>query len=184
MPVLQFSVHLPRTILICSCAPPPCWEPPNASGTKVIVLPRQGSHTHQRVGCPWISQQLLSKASFSWSCRPHLFTQDAQLAHLQLANNTCQLARTFCFPIAIAQLTCLPGRLLSHWNALRFAVWWSNSLVDTVSCSCILLQTELLDDIESHTASPQRSKTGLQLFVKILLIKNAARTTIFLIIKW
>lgn len=183
MLVLQFSVHLPCTILICSCAPPPCWYPPNASGTKVTILPRRGSHTHQRVGCPWISQQLLSKASFSWSCRPRLFTRHAQLAQLQLPTTRASYSsRTFCLPIA--RLTCLPGRLLSRWNASKFAVWWSNALVDTASRSCILLQTELLDDIQSYRTSPQHSKKGLQPFTKILLIKNAARITGFLIIKW
>lgn len=182
MPVLQFSAsptynpHLqlcPTTLLRASkCLRHKGYRPSKA----------RDSHTSES----WLS------LDFSAASLQSLFLLELHTSPLHsgcptgtpaAANNTRQLARTFCFPIAIARLTCLPGRLLSHWNASKFAVWWSNSLVDTVSCSCILLQTELLDDIQSYRASPQHSKTVLQLFVKILLIKNAARTTIFLIIK-
>lgn len=47
-----------------------------------------------------------------------------------------------------------------------------------MSCSCILLQTELLDDTKSYgTFPPRYSKEGLQMCVKLLL-----KTTVRMII--
>ena len=192
MPVLQFCVHLPCIILICSCATPPCWYPPNASDRKVIILPRRGRHTDQRVGCPWISQQLLAKASFSLNCRAHLFTQDDQLVQQQLPTTYVSWPATprglpvFPLPL-LSYLVCLVGcsATVMLWNLLsgRVSHWLTRILPlwNFTGQHSVMFLHPAPDRATGWywTSPPQHSKKGLQLFVKILLLKIAVRIIIF-----